>query len=133
MLHRFRTFHGADTRTHPLAPEQLYTQDVEFHDPVRTLLGILALKRHLRTTKLCKLEYLEEIVTENSATLSWRAQMRHPLLPGKRTVMLRGITQLRFTDRIYYQEDFYDLGSTVYQRLPLIGPLIRVLCHSVWR
>lgn len=131
LLQNFKTFYQAPDKASPELLERLYTQDVEFHDPESNLQGILALKQKLRRVRMLSrratMQFLDEVVTEDSATLTWQADIHHPLVPRDETVTIRGITQLRFTDRIFYHEDFYDLGTTVYQRVPLLGPLIRLL------
>ncbi|MCB1665531.1 MAG: nuclear transport factor 2 family protein [Pseudomonadales bacterium] len=131
LLQNFKTFYQAPDKAGSELLERLYTQDVEFHDPESNLQGILALKQKLRRVKMftrrSSMQFLDEVVTEDSATLTWQANIHHPLVPRGETVTVRGITQLRFTERIYYHEDFYDLGTTVYQRVPLLGPLIRLL------
>jgi hypothetical protein len=40
---------------------------------------------------------------------------------------VRGVTLIRFTDRIYYHEDFFDLGAMLYQHVPVLGSVIRYL------
>ena len=55
----------------------------------------------------------------------------NPALAGGKMITLRGITQIRFTDRIYYQEDFYDLGAMLYQHIPVLGAIIRFVNSRV--
>lgn len=111
--------------------ERLYTEDVEFHDPVHTLHGRLALRRYLsglyRHCRSVAFHYTEENVTDNGAAIAWLMTLSHPRLAGGREIEVRGITMVRFTDRIYYQEDFYDLGSLLYQHVPVLGRIIRYI------
>ncbi|WHI49643.1 hypothetical protein P3339_14310 [Microbulbifer sp. MLAF003] len=32
---------------------------------------------------------------------------------------------VRFSDKVFYHEDFYDMGAMVYEQVPLLGSLIR--------
>lgn len=111
--------------------EQIYTQDIEFHDPVHTIMGLLALKTYLRglynNATDVSFEYLEEQAGENGATITWIMRFCHKRLNHNEPVSVRGVTQLRFTDRVYYQEDFYDMGAMLYQHIPVLGRLIRYL------
>lgn len=108
---------------------RIYTEDVEFRDPVHTLLGRLALRRYLtRLYAGCHsihFGYTEENVTENAASIVWQMTLVHPRLNGGREIEVRGITMLRFSDRIFYQEDFYDLGHMLYRHIPVLGRIIR--------
>lgn len=109
--------------------DRIYTQDVEFHDPLHTILGILALKSYIKNlytkSSHIEFEYTDEQYSENSATIAWYMKFSHPSLAGGKMIKLRGITQIRFTDRIYYHEDFYDLGAMLYQHIPVLGAITR--------
>ena len=111
--------------------EKLYTEDIEFRDPVHTLHGRLALKRYLRklyaNCHSIRFEYTDEDITENGASVAWLMHLSHPSLAGGREVQVRGISMVRFSDRIYYQEDFYDMGSLLYRHVPLLGRIIRYI------
>jgi len=42
-------------------------------------------------------------------------------------VKVRGMTEIRFTQKIFYHEDSYDVGAMVYQHIPLMGGLIKTI------
>lgn len=111
--------------------QRVYTQDVEFRDPAHALHGRLAVKNYLRTlyanTKHIQFDYLEEQIAENTATIVWQMTFTHSSLNGGKPVQVRGVTLIRFTDRIYYHEDFFDLGAMLYQHVPVLGSVIRYL------
>lgn len=111
--------------------DRLYTQDVEFHDPVHSIHGRLALKNYLKTLYTdnpdIKFTYLDDQIGENSATITWRMRFSHRRLNGGRAVELKGVTLIRFTDRIYFHEDYYDLGAMLYQHVPVLGWVIRFI------
>jgi hypothetical protein len=117
--------------------DRLYTQDIEFRDPLHTINGILAFKSYLRGVYTgptnIRFEYVDELCGEHWASITWIARYRHDALDGGRTLQLRGTTQIRFTDRIYYQEDFFDVGAMVYQHLPLLGPVVRYINRRISR
>jgi hypothetical protein len=109
--------------------DELYTPDVEFRDPVHVLNGSLAVKNYLRKMAAglthYRIHYLDEVYAENAASLLWEMEYAHPAIKGGRVLRIRGSTFVRFTSRIYYHEDCYDLGAMVYERVPLIGSLVR--------
>ena len=109
--------------------DRIYTQDVEFRDPVHAIHGRLALKNYLRglyaSAGLVHFDYQDEQIGANSATITWIMTYSHPSLKGGKPVDVRGISMLRFTDKIYYHEDFYDLGAMVYQHVPVLGTVVR--------
>ena len=115
--------------------DTVYTPDVEFRDPVHTMHGALALRRYLRkmASNLTHyhMRYLDEQVGPHSAFVSWEMDYRHPRLAGGRLLTLRGITHVKFTDKVYYHEDCYDLGALLYEHVPLVGAATRLLKHRM--
>ncbi|MEX1198989.1 MAG: nuclear transport factor 2 family protein [Pseudohongiellaceae bacterium] len=128
LLRDFKTFYN-QTRPDLDQLADLYTEDVEFRDPVHTLHGRLALRRYLSgvyaNCRSVAFHYTDEDVTGNGASIAWNMTLSHPRLDGGREIQVRGITMIRFSDRIYYQEDFYDLGNMLYQHVPVLGRIIR--------
>jgi len=117
--------------------DRLYTQDIEFRDPLHAIHGILAFKSYLKGVYAgptdIRFEYLDEHCDEHWASITWVATYRHGALGGGRTLTLRGTTQIRFTDRIFYQEDFFDVGAMVYQHLPVLGTVVRYINRRIRR
>jgi hypothetical protein len=111
--------------------DRLYTQDVEFHDPVHSIHGRLALKNYLKKlftdNSDIQFTYLDDLISENSATITWQMRFSHKRLNKGRAIDLKGVTLIRFTERIYFHEDYYDLGAMLYQHIPVIGFLIRLV------
>lgn len=111
--------------------DRIYTQDVEFRDPVHTMHGCLALKAYFKRMSLnlqhYSIRYLDEHIGAESAWLSWEMDFAHKLLANGRILTVRGMTQLRYTTKVYSHEDCYDLGALVYEHAPVVGPLNRLL------
>jgi hypothetical protein len=74
----------------------------------------------------CRIEYLDEIIGDRSAYVKWVMHYRHPRL-GNRLISVRGVSHLKFSDKIDFQEDFYDMGAMLYEQLPLLGNVTRWL------
>jgi hypothetical protein len=109
----------------------IYTQDIEFRNPVRTLHGSLALKSYLRgiagNFRQYRIRYVDEIVGEHMAYLTWELDYAHRSLQGGDLITVRGMSQIRFTGKIFYQEDSYDLGALLYEHVPGLGTATRHL------
>ncbi len=117
--------------------DSLYTADVEFRDPVHTLHGGLALKHYLRkmagNLRDYRIRYIDEVQSSNAAYLSWEMDYSHPQLKGGQLISLRGISHLKFTDKVYFHEDCYDLGALVYEHVPVLGLATRKLKQRLAR
>jgi hypothetical protein len=109
----------------------LYTQDVEFVDPIHRVEGILSLKSYMK--KMAKslihyrIRYQDVLIGDNSAYLTWEMEFANKRIRGGEVITVRGMSCLKFTSRVYYHEDSYDLGALVYEHLPLLGGITRSL------
>ncbi len=111
--------------------DELYTQDAEFIDPVHKLTGSLALKSYLKRMAInmtsYEMRYIEKIQEEGCAHLTWEMTFSHKNLKGGKPITVRGMSVIRYTTKVYYHEDCYDLGALLYEHLPLLGGITRFL------
>ena len=111
--------------------DELYTQDIEFVDPVHKVEGILNLKRYLKkmAAKLThySIRYVDVLSGENTAYVTWEMDLAHKSINNGKMITVRGMSHFKYTSRVYYHEDSYDLGALLYEHLPLIGGITRSL------
>lgn len=111
--------------------DEVYTPDIEFVDPVHRVDGILSLKHYLKKMAVnlshYRIRYLDVLVGDNNAYLTWEMEFAHKRINGGKTITVRGMSRLKFTNRVYYHEDSYDLGALLYEHLPLVGGMTRFL------
>lgn len=109
--------------------DAVYTQDVEFIDPVHRIDGLLGLRRYFRqqvnTLNFCRFHYISELLSEDKAFVHWHMEFSHPKIASGKTITMPGMTEVHFSDRIFYHCDSYDLGAMLYEHLPFVGPIIR--------
>jgi hypothetical protein len=131
LLQQLKDFYSGFSLDTIAVLDAIYTQDVEFRDPVHTMHGCLAVKAYMRrmATNMThySIRYLDELVGSNSAYLTWEMEVAHPRLKGGKPFVVRGMTQLKFTGKVYYHEDSYDLGALVYEQVPVLGVMARGL------
>lgn len=110
--------------------KELYSPDVIFKDPVHKLRGLVAVEDYMAS--LCEnisegqFEYLDQLVSDHTAYIKWDMHYRHPRL-GNELITVRGVSQIQFDSHIYYHEDSYDMGSLLYDHLPILGTTTRWL------
>ena len=130
LIESFKTFYH-DVK-HPQLDkiDQIYTEDVLFKDPVHELRGAEALHSYLSEMSLNvqngRFEYLDQVISEDTAYIKWNMHFKHPKL-GKKTITVRGISQVQFNERIYFHEDVYDLGELIYEHIPVLGSVVKGL------
>ena len=134
LLSHFKQFYQ-DIRHTPLDDvPMLYTDNVVFKDPIHKVIGLAELRSYLERMNKNVIEgkfvYLDQLVGASSAYIKWDMHFRHPRL-GERPITVRGMSHIQFTDRIHFHEDTYDLGSMLYEHVPVIGAGVRFLKHRL--
>jgi len=114
---------------------ELYSHDVVFQDPFRRVTGLPALTdyfaelyRHLES---CSFTFDDQVVQGQSAMLTWTMSLRHPRLNRGQLVTVPGSTHIRFHEKVTYHRDYFDGGAMLYEHLPLIGLVIRMIKERV--
>ena len=122
----FRVLHEADLSR----LRDIYAEQVLFKDPVHDIRGLVELEDYFTSMCAdlsdCRFEYLDEVVSDHSAYVKWAMHFKHPRL-GNRLISVRGVSHLKFSDKIDYHEDFYDMGAMLYDQLPVLGNVTRWL------
>lgn len=107
-----------------------YASDILFKDPVHEIKGLVEVEDYFNNLCAgldeCRFEYLDELHGEQSAYLKWSMHFRHQKL-GNELHSVRGVSHLKWSEKIEYHEDFYDMGAMLYEQLPLLGPVTRWL------
>ena len=114
--------------------EQVYSENIEFRDPLHSIHGLPSLRRYMDgmydNVISCEFFFLAEWVNEagadgkGSACIKWDMIFRHRKLAGGKKIIVRGMSHIRFGERIDYHEDVFDLGSMLYEHIPLMGRII---------
>ena len=107
-----------------------YAQDLLFKDPIHEIRGLVALEDYLinlsSELQECRFEYLDQLISDQAAYIKWVMHFRHPKL-GSKLNDVRGVSHLKWTDKIDFHEDFYDMGAMLYEQVPLIGSVTQWL------
>jgi len=110
--------------------DEIYADNVIFKDPIHEIKGLVAVEEYFSniSTDLleCRFEYLDQVTSDNTAYLKWVMHFKHPRL-GSDIIDVRGVSHIRWNEKIEYHEDFYDVGAMLYERLPIIGAVARWL------
>ncbi|TEW55259.1 nuclear transport factor 2 family protein [Psychromonas sp. RZ22] len=108
----------------------IYHQDVVFADPMHEVKGLIALHCYFEGLyqNLTSCDFVIEHVIEqgNSAAIYWQMTYQHPKLNKGKVVTVYGNSRLlEQDDKVIYHRDFLDLGSMLYEQIPLLGQLIK--------
>ncbi len=111
--------------------DEVYHQKIVFEDPVHKLTGLIAVKQYMKKMYANLTSYqaeITEVVEQNSvAYVNWKLVFNHPKLNSGKSITLKGVSRLEFDDKIFSHIDYFDLGSMLYEQLPLLGAVIRTV------
>ncbi|MEY3900428.1 MAG: hypothetical protein RI962_1583 [Pseudomonadota bacterium] len=110
----------------------IYTEDVWFKDPFNEVRGIAPVL-HIFSHMFQQLDAPRFVVThsmaqEDHAFLTWDFLFRMKRFSNDEQC-IRGASHLRFASdgRIAYHRDYWDVAEELYEKLPVVGGLMRWL------
>ena len=109
---------------------QLYSDDVEFRDPLHHIQGLPALHAYFHelyanVRELSFRFHAADQVADGSGYLRWTLQFRHPRLHRGELIEVEGCSYLCWRHgRVYQHHDYFDAGALLYEHLPLLGSAI---------
>ena len=112
--------------------ERLYAADAAFKDPFNDVRGHVAICRifvHMfKQVDLPRFTVEAAVGEGDLAFLQWTMRYRRRGAPD-REERIRGASALRFDDsgRVASHRDYWDAAEELYERLPLLGMLMRAL------
>ncbi|MFM7841669.1 MAG: nuclear transport factor 2 family protein [Nitrospira sp.] len=111
--------------------DNLYASNVVFADPFHHIAGLPALRayflRQYEGVIRCTFTFEEQVVQRGTAMLTWTMHLEHARISKGETIHLPGASHIRFTDKVTYHRDYFDAGEFLYERLPVVGGLIRAI------
>lgn len=115
---------------------EIYTPDARFKDPFNEVQGVAAITRifeHMfKALEAPRFVIRDVIVQGDACFLSWDFVFRMKRFSGAEQV-IRGATHLRLAadGRIAVHRDYWDAAEELYEKLPLVGALMRWLKRRV--
>lgn len=128
---------------HLLTPEAVahmgdfYTHDAYFKDPfneVNTLDDIQRIFRHMFVALSdVKFNVTETIAQDAGVVLIWDFTFRIKKYKPEILQRIRGVSHIRFNaeGKVNYHRDYWDAAEELYEKLPLVGGLMRFLKKRV--
>jgi hypothetical protein len=117
----------------PSILEQFYDPTVEFQDPVVHIHGLQNLKKYYfaayKNVNSIYFNFHEIHKNENSYFAKWTMTLNIKKLNSAKNYDVEGFSVLKFSTQelVVYHRDYLDMGSMVYEKLPLIGRAIQII------
>ncbi|NGX15698.1 nuclear transport factor 2 family protein [Wenzhouxiangella sp. XN24] len=113
----------------------VYATGVTFEDPLHRVEGLAELKAYFgrlyAAVESIRFDFDTVIAGPGEAMLTWTMRMRHGRLRSGEELALPGATHIRFAERVHYHRDYFDAGALLYERLPVLGTVIRAIRRRV--
>ena len=110
----------------------IYHQDITFRDPLHQIQGVDNLTNYFEHLyeNLISSEFvlISHIDKGSEAAIYWQMHLRHKKINSGNTITVEGHSLLRRQDnRVIYHRDYFDIGSMIYEHLPVLGWIIRLI------
>ncbi len=114
---------------------QIYTQEIEFIDPVKGINGLDALTDYFnnlyKRVDHCHFTITNHINRSDEHAIEWQMQLKHQKLAKNNEIVVDGASFIRFEDeKVCYHRDYYDLGALIYERIPILGSAVRTVRNA---
>lgn len=111
---------------------QIYHQDVQFVDPLHQIHGLDDLTHYFEHMyeNLISSEFalVNQIEQKQQAAIYWQMHLRHKKINSGNTITVEGHSLLRRQDnKVIYHRDYFDIGSMIYEHLPVLGGIIKLI------
>ena len=111
--------------------EEIYTSDIHFIDPAHEIRGLANLRSYFEKlytdVTSINFDFLEPLQNGQNGYFQWVMHFSHPRLNRGQAIAVPGTSFLRFSEsqKAFYHRDYFDLGSMLYQHLPVLGTIVR--------
>ena len=126
-------FNGLNKETMPLV-DRFYAEDTHFLDPVVDLQGRAAVRKYYenlyRNVESIRFEFSNQVKQGNEQVSFWTMVLKARSLNGGKEIRVIGNSHFRFdpgTGLALYHRDYFDMGEFIYERIPVVGGLIRFI------
>ncbi|MGI9537455.1 MAG: nuclear transport factor 2 family protein [Desulfocapsaceae bacterium] len=112
---------------------EIYTDDIHFVDPAHEIQGLDNLRSYFEklyaNVSSVDFDFHEALRVGQSGYVQWIMNFSHPRLSGGHAIEVPGSSFLQFSDddKVLHHRDYFDLGSMLYQHLPVIGGVVRAI------
>jgi hypothetical protein len=114
---------------------EIYEPHVVFVDPFHEIHGLQRLAEYFaamyENVAHCQFAFNEQYSKDKSAALFWTMTLRHKTFDKHNTIEVNGSSLIRFGDKIHFHQDYFDAGTLIYERVPLVGKIIKTIKSRV--
>lgn len=125
----FRTMCAEDLQQDLL--EEVYAEDLLFQDSFHKIESREAFLNYCselyQNLSSCDFEFHDQWLSDGQAMLTWTMTYSHPKLKRGRHITVQGASHIRFNEKVYFHQDYFDGGALLYEHVPVLGSIIQQL------
>ncbi|WP_168204275.1 nuclear transport factor 2 family protein [Aliikangiella coralliicola] len=130
ILEKFKSTYQQLNSTNIDSIGELYANEIIFTDPFHRVEGLPELKQYFanqyQNIDTVEFSFGEAIYQGARFFVEWEMNLKHPRLNGNQPFCVPGCTLFRVNqdNQIIFHRDYFDAGTLLYERLPIIGGLV---------
>ena len=114
--------------------EEFYHPKIVFKDPVGEINGLKNMVKYYlgmyENVIDIKFDFHDITSKDNTYMFSWTMYLKSKSLKSGEEVKLEGVSHLKFDQKsnlVVYHRDYFDMGSFIYEHVPILGSLINYI------
>ena len=113
--------------------DTFYAEDVVFEDPLGKITGLKDLKKYYaglyKNVISIRFEFSSVIRQGDEEVGIWVMYLKAKSLNGGEEIALKGNSHVRYNaeGKAIYHRDYFDMGEFIYEHVPVLGSIIRVV------
>tara|TARA_R110001592_G_scaffold227724_1_gene483976 strand:- start:9159 stop:9653 length:495 start_codon:yes stop_codon:yes gene_type:complete len=110
---------------------EVYDENLLFQDSFHKIESREAFSHYCtelyQNLKSCDFDFHDQWLSEGQAMLTWTMSYSHPKLNRGRHISVQGASHIRFHEKVYFHQDYFDGGALLYEHVPVLGSIIQQL------
>jgi len=108
--------------------DEFYDQNAEFHDPIGSVKTAAKIKAYYgemyKNVKHIKFDFTDAVQQDQNVAAVWTMTYSTEQLNDGKDIIVHGTSIIKFggsENKVIYHRDYFDVGSMVYEHIPLLG------------
>lgn len=111
--------------------KEVYAEDLLFQDSFHKIESRQAFLHYCaelyENLRSCDFDFHDQWVSDGQAMLTWTMTYSHPKLNRGKHISVQGASHIRFNEKVYFHQDYFDGGALLYEHVPVLGAVIQQL------
>jgi limonene-1,2-epoxide hydrolase len=107
-----------------------YDKKIKFIDPLGEINGIDEMIRYYKNLYKnvisIRFDPINSFDKGDEKVFVWQMHLKHKKVGGGEPIVLDGVSVFKYKDdKVIYHRDYFDLGAMIYEKIPVLGSLVK--------